>query len=330
MRLVVVACLVLFPSLAMAQDWQPVTVELLLKEKPGYGGLCGVTVDHATGTVYVNVSDRGIFRSTDMCKTWDRLGEPIKGRTEWPGCILIDPTGKTNRFVTALVYGSPIIVGTKDKGDWKTLDKATVHVDWYAADWTDPDLKFLLALKHESGGMLIRSRDGGKTFDELGKGHGPAWIFDADTAVVGLMKSKDKPKGGLIRTTDGGKTFQPVGEYSPTALPRLHGDSVYWLTDGVLIKTSDKSATWTKVSDVKDGRFGPIFGKDAKQMFVLTGMGIVESPDGGMSWSKPIPVPKELKGVSALTWIDYDPVNNVLYVMKMTSELYKLVRNAKP
>ena len=37
-------------------------------------------------------------------------------------------------------------------------------------------------------------------------------------------------------------------------------------------------------------------------------------------------MPKELKGVSPLTWLDYDPVNDVLYVMKMTSELYKLPR----
>ena len=80
---------------------------------------------------------------------------------------------------------------------------------------------------------------------------------------------------------------------------------------------------------MKDGRFGPVFGKDAKQMFVLTGAGVVESTDGGATWCQPIAIPKELKGVSPLTWLDYDPLHDVLYVMKMTSELYQMKRGGK-
>ena len=204
-----------------------------------------------------------------------------------------------------------------------------MHVDWCVADWSHPEMKFLLALKHESGGMLLRSRDGGKSFDEVGKGYGPAWVFDANTAVVALAKSKDRPIGSLLRTTDGGKSFEPAGEYAPTSLPRWHGDALYWLANNALIKTTDQGATWQKVSDRKDGRFGPVFGKDARQMFVLTGAGVVESTDGGATWSQPIAIPKELKGVSPLTWLDYDPLHDVLYVMKMTSELYQMKRGGK-
>ncbi len=323
-----VSFLALVP-VAYAADWQPVTTELLKNEKPGYGGLSGVAVDRATGNVFIELSDRGVFRSTDQGKTWERHGKDIKGRTETPGCLQLDPTGKTKRLMMATVYGGPIALGSTDKPEWRTLDKTSVHVDWCVADWSDPDLKFILALKHESGGLLLRSRDGGKTFDDVGKGYGPAWVFDADTAVVTLAKSKDRPKGSLVRTTDGGKTFKPVAEYAPVSMPRLYGDTLYWLADGALIKTTDKGETWAKVSDLKDGRFGPVFGKDTKHLFVLTGAGVVESTDGGASWGKPVAIPKELKGVSPLTWLDYDPVNDVLYVMKMTSELYKLPRSAQ-
>jgi photosystem II stability/assembly factor-like uncharacterized protein len=309
-----------------AADWQAVTTELLQKEKPGYGGLCGVAVDPTTGEVFVNVSDRGMFKSSDQGKTWERLGKEIKGRTETPGCLQLDPTGKTKRMVSALVYGTPIVVGSSDKGDWRFLDKACVHVDWFALDWSDPDMKFILTLKHESGGLLLRSRDGGKSFDEVGKGYGPAWVFDADTAVATLAKSKERPKGSLVRTADGGKTFQPCGDYGPVSLPRWHDGALYWLADGVLIKTTTKGEKWDKVCDLKDGRFGPVFGKDPKQMFVLTGAGVIETSDGGATWSKAIPIPAEMKGVSALTWMAYDPKNDVLYVMKMTSELYKLAK----
>jgi hypothetical protein len=34
------------------------------------------------------------------------------------------------------------------------LDNKSLHIDWCAVDWTTPDLKFVLALKHESGGLL--------------------------------------------------------------------------------------------------------------------------------------------------------------------------------
>ena len=309
-----------------AADWQATTTDLLAKEKPGYGGLSGVAVDHATGAVYIQLSDRGIFHSTDQGKTWERIGQAFKGRTEQPGCLLLDPTGKTNRLLCATVYGSPIALTSLDNPEWKMLDTKSSHVDWCSIDWADPEIKFVLALKHESGGVLLASTDGGKTFQEAGKGYGPAWVFDKNTAVVAEAKTKEKPKSGLVRTTDAGKTFTPCGEYNATALPRWRDNTLYWLVEGALIKTTDAGKSWEKVSDLKDGRYGPIFGKDAQQMFVLTGAGIVESTDGGATWSKPLAVPKKLKGVSTLTWMDYDPVNDLLYVMKMSSELYRMKR----
>jgi photosystem II stability/assembly factor-like uncharacterized protein len=151
-------------------------------------------------------------------------------------------------------------------------------------------------------------------------------VFDADTAVVAVARSKDRPTGCLHRTTDGGKTFRPADDAAPVSLPRWHGDTLYWLADGAIIKTADRGATWAKLCDRKDGRFGPVFGKDNRHLFVLTGAGVVESTDGGGTWAKPVPVPKELNGVSPLTWLEYDPVHDVLYVMKMGSELYQLVR----
>ena len=303
-----------------AADWEPITTDLIAKEKPGYGGLSGVVVDHANGNLYVCVSDRGVFRSTDQGKTWERFGkDAVKGRTEWPGCFLLDPTGKTKRFLLARVYGEPIAVG--DGGEWKTMAKESAHVDFAAIDWSEPDLKFVLAVKHESDGKLLVSDDGGKTFREVGKGYGAAWIFDNKTAVVAEVKTKE-----LLRTTDGGKTFQSVAKHEIKTLPKWHDGALYWLMDGALYRTMDKGEKWEKLGDVKDARYGPIFGKDAKRLFVLTKDGVVESMDGGATWSKPLAPPKEMKGISALTWLEYDPVSDTLYLMKMTSELYKLSR----
>jgi hypothetical protein len=61
-------------------------------------------------------------------------------------------------------------------------------------------------------------------------------------------------------------------------------------------------------------------------MFVLTKAGVVESTDGGATWSKPVPPPKAMKGTGGLSWLEYDPKNDVLYLMKMGSDLYRLAR----
>lgn len=311
-------------SHAAPAEWQPVTGELILKEQPGYGGLCGVAVDHANGDVFINLSDRGLYRSADQGKTWTHLGqEIIKGRTETPGCLQLDPTGKSPRILFPTVYGGAIAVGSKAGDPWKRMHAAATHIDWCAANWTGSEFKFLLALKHESGGVLLRSSDGGASFEEVGKGYGPAWIFNENTAVVTAARTPERPKAAILRTTDGGRTFQPVSDYAPVALPRWRGKTLYWLVEGALVQTTDQGATWTIVADIPIPQYGPVFGKTAKDLFVLTKTGVIASTDGGATWSKPLPLP-DWKGASQLTWLDYDPIHDTLYAMKMTSDLYKL------
>ncbi len=316
-----------------AADWQPVATELLKREKTGFGGLCGVLVDHATGDLWVNLSDRGMFHSPDRGQTWKRVSatQP-KGRTETPGCWLLDPTGTRDRMVTALVYGSPLAVSTDRAVTWRYLDKRSAHIDWCAVDWTDPDLRFILALKHEAGGLLLASTDGGRSFVEVGKGYGPGWVFDRRTAVVAVVPRQPGAKPHLRRTADGGKTFQACGDYRPVgresaqALPRWHAGTLYWLVEDGLIATTDRGKTWKKLGPVKDAQYGPVFGRDARQLFVLTKAGVVESTDGGATWSKPLPPPRELRGLGGLSWLEYDPSHDVLYLMKMGSDLYRRER----
>jgi photosystem II stability/assembly factor-like uncharacterized protein len=326
MRLWLSVLIVAVAGTAPSAEWEAVTNELAKQEKAGYGGLCGVLVDRATGHLFLNISDRGLYRSTDSGKTWKPFAPPFKGRTEWPGCLLLDPTGKSNKLLSALVYGSPALIGSIKGEGWTPLDRKSSHVDWCSLDWTDPEMKFQIALKHESGGVLLLSRDGGKSFIETARGYGPAWVFDSKTAVVAELKSKEKQQPGLLRTTDAGMTWKPCGDWITQALPKWRGNTLFWLVDGALIATTDRGESWKKLSTIKDGKYGPIFGKESTQMFVLTPGGVIESTDGGATWSKPTPLPKELKGWSPLTWLEYDPIHDQLYVMKMGSELYRLRR----
>lgn len=310
------------PASAAEPAWEPALGDFIKGQKPGFGGLCGVVVDHATGRVWVNISDRGLYVSAPGAKKFERVSatQP-RGRTETPGCLMLGPGGK---IVSAFVYGSPIGVSTDGGKTWAFMDKESAHVDWCAVDWAG--MKFVLALKHEKRGLLLLSRDGGKSFKEVGEGHGPGWVFDGETAVVARVKK------GLVRTTDGGKTWKPAGDYSPVgsqsaqALPRWHAGKLYWLVEGALISTKNKGETWQKVGTVKGGRFGPVFGKDEGHLFVLTDKGVIESKDGGKSWGALVALPKAMKGAAGLAWLEYDPKGDILYVMKMGSDLFRLRR----
>ncbi len=320
-------------GLASAEQWEPVATDLLKNTKTGFGGLCGIVVDHKTGDLWVNLSDRGMYHSGDQGKTWKRVSDAQpQGRTETPGCWQIDPTGPSGKIVTALVYGSPIAVSNDHAGSWSYLDKKSSHIDWCAVDWSDPAMSFVLALKHESGGLLLASRDGGKSFIELGTGYATGWTFDSQTAVVATATGRQSPRPQLLRTSDAGKSFQACGHFSPVgkgssqALPKWHDNKLYWLVEEGLITTQDKGATWQKICPIKNAQYGPIFGKTPTHLFVLTKAGIIESSDGGSTWSTPLATPANLRGVDNLTWLEYDPVHDILYLMRMGTDLYRLSR----
>src|SRR5262245_47115222 len=93
-----VAVLLAGAPAADGPSWQAMLGDFPKNEKADYGGLCGICVDHASGDVFINISNKGssgFYRSTDGAKTFQRLSDTQpKGRTEEPGCFLIDPTGK--------------------------------------------------------------------------------------------------------------------------------------------------------------------------------------------------------------------------------------------
>jgi hypothetical protein len=102
---------------------------------------------------------------------------------------------------------------------------------------------------------------------------------------------------------------------------------VFLLIDGRSVYCSPAGANHFKlVSETwKEVRAHAEKTRDPKHLFVLAETSIKESRDGGASWLNPISLPKGF-AVTSSTWVEYDVTNDVVYLMKPGSDLYKLAR----
>jgi hypothetical protein len=102
---------------------------------------------------------------------------------------------------------------------------------------------------------------------------------------------------------------------------------VFLLIDGKSVYCSPAGAssfkpvaeTWKEVRAKADKT------RDPRHLFVLAETSIKESRDGGATWLKPIPLPRGFVTTSS-TWVEHDATNDVVYLMKPGSDLYKLAR----
>jgi len=135
------------------------------RSNPVYPGkTAGVTVDPATGDVYMVIPDQGLWKSTDHGATFARVDDKkIGGRCETGFALNFDPAGK--RLMCFMIYGSS--GWTDDAAKTWTASK-TSHLDFGAVDWSETG-KCFLALRHEAGGMLTFTTDAGQTLARLAK-----------------------------------------------------------------------------------------------------------------------------------------------------------------
>jgi len=248
-------------SAALAGEWvnisDPVTVQL----KPGYGGpTAGVVVDRRNGDVFMVVNDQGLWRSGDHGAGFERCdAKQIGGRCETGWALQADPAGK--RLACFMIYGDSAM--TTDGGKTWTKFK-TSHLDFGVVDWVDTG-KRLLAIRHESGGMLTTSEDGGATWKDLGKGFSGCGVIDHATFVA----TKEK-EGGIFRSPDSGATWTQVFPDTPTAaVPIVFESAAYWSTGKSVLVSRDKGVTWIALGATVDASYGPFF--DTPQHFVVVG-----------------------------------------------------------
>jgi len=284
--------------------------------KPGYAGpTAGIAVDPASGHVFLVINDQGLYRSTDRGATFARVdAKTVSGRCETAFAIDADPEG--GRLAVFVVYGSSAV--TLDGGRTWAKSKAS-HIDIVAAEW--PAGQAMVALRHEAGGMICLTTDGGQTWKDLGKGYSRVGLFDART----LLATREK-EPGIWRSTDGGQEWMKVSDLEPAGLAmRVCGGVGYWTSAAGVLVSRDKGATWAVLGSPIKAFQGPYFGKEAGHLVVVNDQGFHETTDGGKTWAVAAPLPEGLKA-DRMTLAAWDASAGVFYVSRMTRPALKYAR----
>ncbi len=129
-------------------------------------------------------------------------------------------------------------------------------------------------------GKLLRSQDGGLTWADLGTPPLYDLAVDPSDPEVVVATTADGP----VRSTDGGQTFTPITSSQLLAFLAWTNNGLYAASvDGQILLSTDSGATW-----ITRGTLGgqpEALAADADNLVALVGDTILESTDGGVSFT---------------------------------------------
>lgn len=292
---------------------------------PWPGDTAGVAVDRASGTLYVDVCNVSLWQSTDHGQTFQRAAEgKISGRCEFGYALNCDPAG--GRMACFLLDGKCGM--TLDGGrTWKPFAPMGRNWDYGAVDWADSRARWIFASRHESGGEMYVSDDAGASWRFIGK-H-PEFT---SVAIFGAQTLEAGTDAGIMRSTDGGATWTNVSSFHPAGRVAVYFHGVtWWLAREGLITSRDKGATWHRAgaSPSPNAGWGPLFGKNARQVIVADFNGFLRSDNGGKTWRRIAPLPPFEGGLAPklpgeFLCIAWDARAHLLYASRMGSATYRL------
>ncbi len=334
-RTALVVCGIALASMAdvgRAADWENIsdaTVKMLTDEgkKIDWPGVtAGVAVDPVSGDAYMIVPGQGVWKSTDQGKTFARAdGGAVGGRCETSFTLNFDPAGK--RLACFMLDGKG--AWTPDAGQtWNSFTGVGRNWDYASADWSASEPMTIFAARHESGGEVMLSLDGGKSWKLLFKEAefdrtGGLGVFDAKTLVY-TQKGK-----GIQRSIDAGKTWAKVSDFEPIGrvAPVYKGTACWLAKEGLLIGTNG-GEKWSVQGKPVDASIGPYIDlKNTKRIVVAGAKGIFRSNDGGESWNLVAKLPPGLEKMPKAGWyanVAWDSVHDVFYASLMGKPTFRL------
>jgi photosystem II stability/assembly factor-like uncharacterized protein len=247
-----------------------------------------VTDPRVGGTVYAVTTSGGLLKSTNAGSRWRSIRRGLEGY-DTTSSLHIDPRNSQILYTLAANTQQGRLFKTVDGGaKWSPIDTPEDAVFYsFALDPNQPSTLYLGVLEG-----ILRSRDGGKTWDEtLGAPEGTQFRVWAGAATVITAPFG----GGFFRSADRGDHWTPARGIR--ALSSMHlavaPGHLYTLsvTPGAVEQRSDdQGRTWSPLTPLTDRpfrRFGDIFVLDPKTpSTIYAGFNetLARSTDAGDHW----------------------------------------------
>ena len=285
------------------------------------GNMSYVSAKPNEDLVIAGIARRGLWGSRDGGLSWQKLGLGGGSVTlsNRPSSIIYDPV-RPDVFWVSGIYNSNGVYRTDNDGSVLRSLGSIRHSDSVSVDFTDTDRRTLLAGGHEQEQTVYHSRDGGRTWKNVGANlpAGTAFssfplVINSTTFFAGCSRAWGGGLGGIFQSNDSGATWSYASIQGGGAQPLVASDrSIYWSSDdGALVRGVGQGSHWTWSQTVASGTLinvHPIELPDGR-LVSLSSQTVMISSDHGSNWN-PFGPPLPFRPVG----ITYSNADNSFYI----------------